>query len=125
MRAVAAALAEEGRFAVRAIASPFGVSRSNLIERSTYNYNRRRADQTPLRMRLRELAEVRRRYGYRRLTVLLHREGWTVNHKRIYRLYRAEDLEVWTKKRKKRASHLRVVPRNGKPGLAPNPRPGI
>jgi GPI mannosyltransferase 3 len=40
------------------------------------------ADQLPLRMRLRELAETRRRYGYRRLTVLLQREGWAVNHTR-------------------------------------------
>jgi hypothetical protein len=36
-------------------------------------------------VRLRELAEVRRRFGYRRLQVLLQREGWQVNHKRVYR----------------------------------------
>ena len=57
-----------------------------------------------------ELAETRRRYGYRRLTVLLQREGWAVNHERVYELYRRENLAVRTKKRKKRASHLRVVP---------------
>ena len=56
------------------------------------------------------LAEARRRYGYRRLTVLLQREGWAVNHKRVYGLYRQESLGVRTKKRRKRATHLRVAP---------------
>jgi len=41
--------------------------------------------------------------------VLLRREGWTVNHKLVYRIYREEGLEVRTKKRRKRASALRVV----------------
>ena len=61
-------------------------------------------------MRMREIAQVRRRFGYRRIHVMLRREGWTVNHKRVYRLYRLEGLSVRTKKRKKRASHLRVIP---------------
>ena len=43
------------------------------------------------------------RYGYRRLTVLLRREGWQVNAKRIYRLYREEELIVRTKQRRKMA----------------------
>ena len=47
-------------------------------------------------MRLRELAGSRVRYGYRRLTVLLKREGWEVNAKRIYRLYTEEGLIVRT-----------------------------
>ena len=47
-----------------------------------------------LRLRLRELAGSRVRYGYRRLTVLLRREGWAVNAKRVYRLYRQEGLQV-------------------------------
>jgi putative transposase len=80
------------------------------LNRSTYTYRLRKRDTSALRMRLRELAEARQRYGYRRLTVLLQREGWTVNHKRVYELYRQEGLAVRTKKRKKRVSHLRVVP---------------
>jgi len=52
---------------------------------------------------------ARRRFGYRRLWVLLQREGWKVNHKRIYRLYSEEGLAVRTKKRWKRPSHLRLV----------------
>ena len=54
------------------------------------------------------LAGSRVRYGYRRLTVLLRREGWKVNTKRVYRLYREEGLQVRTKKRAKRAAHARV-----------------
>ena len=45
-------------------------------------------------MRIRELAEVRVSYGYRRIHVLLLREGWKVNHKRVYRLYRQEGLTM-------------------------------
>lgn len=59
-------------------------------------------------MRLRELAGNWTRYGCRRLTVMLLREGWTVNTKRVYRLYREEQLQVRTAKRTKRAPHLRV-----------------
>jgi putative transposase len=61
-------------------------------------------------MRLQELAQARPRYGYRRLTVLLRREGWKINHKRIYRLYREGDLTVRIKRRKKLASRPRVRP---------------
>jgi putative transposase len=59
-------------------------------------------------MRLRELAGSRVRYGYRRLTVLLRREGRAVNTKRVYRLYREEGLQVRTTKRAKRAARVRV-----------------
>jgi len=62
-----------------------------------------------LRHRLRELAGTHVRYGYRRLTVLLRREGWHVNAKRIYRLYREEELIVRTKQRRKIARR-RPVP---------------
>jgi putative transposase len=50
------------------------------------------------------------RYGYRRLHVLLRREGWRVNHKRIYRLYREEGLGIRVKRRKKLASVPRLLP---------------
>ena len=61
-------------------------------------------------MRLRDLALARPRYGYRRLTILLRREGWDVNAKRVYRLYREEGLTVRVKRRKKLASHPRLRP---------------
>ena len=61
-----------------------------------------------LRQRLRELAASRVRYGYRRLHVLLRREGFSVNHKRIYRLYREEDLVIRRRTpRRRRASRYR------------------
>ncbi len=78
--------------------------------RSTHRHQSRAKDQTPLRMRLRDLALARPRYGYRRLTILLRREGWHVNAKRVYRLYREEGLTVRVKRRKKLASHARVRP---------------
>jgi len=49
-------------------------------------YQARRADDQPIRQRLRELAAVRRRFGYRRLGWLLVREGYRMNHKKMYRL---------------------------------------
>lgn len=62
-----------------------------------------------LRIRLKELAEQRRRFGSPRLLILLRREGWTVNHKRVERVYREEGLSLRQKRRQKRPSHLRVV----------------
>jgi putative transposase len=56
------------------------------IRRSSLRYRSRASDQTAIRMRLRDLAATRVRYGYRRLHVLLQREGWRLNHKRVYRL---------------------------------------
>lgn len=67
-------------------------------------------------MRLRELAASRVRFGYRRLTVILRREGWRVNPKRIYRLYTEDGLTVRTKVRKKLARRSRVpTPRAARP----------
>jgi len=71
------------------------------VGRSSYRYERQEQDEVELRGRLRELAAERRRYGYRRLTVLLRREGRRVNHKRVYRLYREEELGVRRRKRKR------------------------
>jgi len=78
------------------------------ITRWINQYQSRRDPQDQLRQRLREVAGNRPRYGYRRLTVLLRREGWKVNTKRVYRIYREENLGVRSAKRKKRSSHLRV-----------------
>jgi len=70
------------------------------ISRSLYRY-RRRPDPTALVARLRELAAVKRRYRYRRLHVLLRREGFAVNRKRVQRLYREAGLTVRRRKRKR------------------------
>jgi putative transposase len=78
------------------------------LDRSTLSYQSRRDPQAALRVRLRELAASRVRFGYRRLTVMLRREGWAVNAKRVYRLYTADGLAVRTKVRKKIARRARV-----------------
>jgi len=62
----------------------------------------------PLRKRLRELAEKRRRFGCRRLHVLLKREGLVVNHKRTERIYQEEKLSLKIRRRRKMASMTRV-----------------
>ena len=79
------------------------------VDRATLRYEHHRDPQDALRVRLRELAGSRVRYGYRRLTVMLKREGWNVNAKRIYRLYIAEGLIVRTQTRKQRAQRQRVA----------------
>src|ERR1700724_2386736 len=79
------------------------------VERGTLRYQHHRDRQEALRVRWRELAGSRVRYGYRRLTVLLRREGWQVNAKRIYRLYTEEGLIVRTKRRKERAQRQRIA----------------
>lgn len=76
---------------------------SSLAE-STYRYRSRRKEPDGLRTHLLELAAERPRFGYRRLHVLLVREGWQVNHKRIQRMYREERLVVRRKKRKRVAA---------------------
>lgn len=78
------------------------------LQRSVFYYQSRAKDLSALKLRLRDLAETRRRFGYRRLHVLLLREGWQVNHKRVYRLYRQLGLQWRTRWRRKRGSYLRV-----------------
>jgi putative transposase len=51
-------------------------------------------DQTALTLRIRDLAHARPRFGYQRITVLLRREGWLVNRKRVRRLYRLQGLQL-------------------------------
>jgi putative transposase len=59
-------------------------------------------------MRIKEIASVRVRYGYRRIHVLLKREGWNINHKRVYRIYRQEGLNLRKKAPQKRISASRT-----------------
>jgi putative transposase len=76
--------------------------------RMTVRYRSRRLDDRDLRLRLRALAHERRRFGYRRLLVLLRREGFKVNHKRLFRLYREERLMVRRRGGRKRALGTRA-----------------
>lgn len=82
-------------------------------------YIHRRDPQHLLRRRLRELAAARVHYGYMRLHILLRREGWKVNVKRVYRLYKLEGLQLRRQKPRKKISRLRVVQ---PPAQAPNER---
>lgn len=80
--------------------------------RSVNRYRTRADGQLLLRMRIRDLAAVRIRYGYRRLHILLRREGWKINPKRVYRLYTEEGL---TMRRKSPKRHVSAVRREAKP----------
>ena len=86
--------------------------------RSTFHHRSRRPGQAVLRQRIRELAETRVRYGYRRIHVLLRREGWMVNAKRVHRLYRLEGLQMRTKPPRRRVTAKLREDRT--PAAAPN-----
>jgi putative transposase len=72
------------------------------IDRSLYSYKSRRGEQAALKLRIKQICETRVRYGYRRVHVLLRREGWDVNPKRIYRLYKEMGLQLRNKVPKRR-----------------------
>ena len=79
------------------------------IQRSSHRYQSVADDQAILRMRIMDLAMIRIRYGYKRIHVLLLREGWHVNHKRVYRIYREEGLSIRTRRPKRHVSGARRV----------------
>ncbi len=81
------------------------------FQRSTFRYRSVADDQAALRIRLRDLAQARVSYGYRRLHILLEREGWKVNHKRVYRLYRQEGLGMRPKKSRRHVTACRRLER--------------
>jgi putative transposase len=91
----------------------FGCSQRNALRvvkmsASTYLYKSVRKDESALKMRIKEITETRVHYGYRRVHVLLRREGHTDNVKRIYRLYREEGLSLRLKRpRRNKAAKLR------------------
>ena len=79
------------------------------IDPRVYRYRPRRSDDAEVRARLKHLADARRRFGYRRLHVLLRREGFALNRKKLYRLYREERLTVRRRGGRKRALGTRVA----------------
>jgi putative transposase len=102
------------REVVSHLRSAYGVSerracRTVGVARASYRYRSVADPQDELRVRLRDLAQARVRYGYRRLWLLLRREGYSVNHKRVYRLYREEGLAIRPKTpRRRRSCRYRV-----------------
>jgi putative transposase len=77
-------------------------------DRTSIRYQARRSDDAPVRARLQELAAERRRFGYRRLGILLAREGTRLNHKKLRRLYAEEKLKVRRRGGRKRAVGMRA-----------------
>jgi putative transposase len=89
------------------------------FHRSGWYYKSRARDSSVLRKRMREIAQVRIRYGYWRIYTLLRREGWKDNHKRVCRLYREEGLNLRSKRprRNKAAAHRLEHGFRGRPAL--------
>lgn len=81
------------------------------LNRSTCRYESKRRDDTALRQKIRSIAQARPRFGYRRILVMLKREGVRIGGERLRRLYREEglSLRMRPKRRRKLASHLRIV----------------
>jgi len=77
-------------------------------DRSAIRYRHRRSDDVAARQRLRDLAAERRRFGWRRLKLLLEREGIRMNHKKLRRLYAEERLQVRRRGGRKRALGTRA-----------------
>ena len=97
------------REAVARLRSAFEVSERRAcsvlgVDRTSVRYRSRRASDAAVRARLRELAAVRRRCGYRRLHFFLGQEGFVINHKKLRRLYREEGLQV-----RRRGGHKRAL----------------
>ena len=78
-----------------------------VFHRSVYYYQSRKDHQALLRQRIKDIAYSRVHYGYRRIHVELQMEGWEVNHKRVYRLYCEESLQMRKKKPKRRVQAKR------------------
>ena len=75
---------------------------------SLYRYESRKRDETALKLRIKEITQTRVHYGYRRVHVMLRREGHQDNVKRVYRLYREEGLSLRLKRpRRNKAAKLR------------------
>ena len=73
-----------------------------LFDTSTYHYRSRRPGQAPLEQRIKEICQTRVRYGYRRVHIVLRREGWRINQKKTRRIYRELGLQLRNKTPKRR-----------------------
>jgi putative transposase len=101
------------RQAVAHLCSSFEVSQRRAcevigVDRSSVRYLSSRPDDSVIRSRLRELAAVRRRFGYRRLLLMIRSEGVLINHKKLRRLYAEERLQVRRRGGRKRALGTRA-----------------
>jgi putative transposase len=106
--------ARERRHVVEKIQAAVGITERRAIRftgfpRSTMRYQSAREPQEALRARIRELADQRKRWGYRMIHLVLRREGWPVNRKRVQRLYREEGLAVRRRGKKRRSEAPRPI----------------
>lgn len=104
------------REVVRYMVSHHGYSkrracRTTRLSRRHIEYKSRKGPHTALRMRMKEIAQTRLRFGYRRLLVMLKREGWVIGKKLVYRLYREEGLLLHKRGRKGRKMTVNRGPR--------------
>lgn len=100
---------------VRYLTSHYGVSARRAchlsgLSDSVYYYRPKRDEQIALRQRIRDIAHSRIRYGYKRIHVMLKREGIHVNHKRVQRLYCLEGLQLRPKRPRRHVSAARRKP---------------
>jgi len=98
------------------ILDPFQVSERRAcgvakVHRPLFRYQSQADYQAALRMRIKEIASTRVRYGYQHIHVLLRREGWQVNHKRVFRLYCDEGLHLRNKRPRRHVSAAHRVER--------------
>ena len=88
------------------------------FDRSTYHYQPLRTDPAFLKKRIREICETHVRYGYRRVYYILRRDGWAVNMKKVYRLYRQLGLQLSNKTPKRRVKA--TLREDRAPAIRPN-----
>ena len=93
---------------VRLGLSTLNACRLVVLQPSSYYYRAHKRDDSKLRKRILELAEKRRRFGQHRIWIMLRREGWKDNRKRVARVYREEGLQVRRRKRKKLTAAARA-----------------
>ena len=103
------------REAVAHLQAAYGMSERRACQvisadRASIRYCSRRVDDGDIREKLRALAQERRRFGYRRLHILLRRDGVMINRKKTQRIYREEGLTVRRRKGRKRAVGTRMPP---------------
>ena len=89
-----------------------------LFDTSTYHYRSRRPGQAPLEQRIKEICQTRVRYGYRRVHIVLRRDGWRINQKKTRRIYRELGLQLRNKTPKRRVKAKLREDRS--PAIRPN-----
>jgi putative transposase len=79
------------------------------VNRATIRYKAKKKDENAISQKIRKIALEKRRFGYRRIHMMLKREGEKINHKRVYRIYKEQGLKVKKRGGRKRAIGIRVV----------------